>query len=149
SRFKALTAILPVAVLAGPLCAGPGAAEPDRVAPPQVALPPQPNGATPQGTQLSYAVSYEGRLTVRADRTATEISTKRYKVLTSSAIALVSEQSDRYVQGMETLDIVEAFTEKPDGTRVSVDPSNIVTRDAASGLQSTFTRDLKQRTVIF
>src|SRR5262249_32548133 len=80
---------------------------------------------------------------------ATEIVTRRFKILTPSAIDLVSEQSDRYVQGMETLEVVEAYTERPDGTRILVDPSNILTADAASGQSSTFTRDLKQRTVIF
>jgi Domain of Unknown Function with PDB structure (DUF3857)/Transglutaminase-like superfamily len=50
---------------------------------------------------------------------------------------------------MEDLDTVEAFTEKPDGSKVPVGVANIITRDAASGLPGTYTRDLKQRTVIF
>jgi hypothetical protein len=35
---------------------------------------------------------------------------------------------------MEDLDTVEAFTEKPDGSKVPVGMANIITRDAASGL---------------
>ena len=50
---------------------------------------------------------------------------------------------------MENLETVEAFTEKPDGRRCRSAPSNIITRDAASGLPATYMRDLKQRTVIF
>jgi transglutaminase-like putative cysteine protease len=88
-------------------------------------------------------------ITVRADRTVTDVFTKRFKILAPSAIALVSQQQETYVEGMESLDTVEAFTQKADGAQVPVDPANIITRDAATGLASTFTRDLKQRTVIF
>ena len=49
------------------------------------------------------------------------------------------------MEGMETLEIIEAFTEKPDATRVRVAPMNILAHDAAGGLEATFTRDLKQR----
>src|SRR5262249_12133483 len=52
-------------------------------------------------------------------------------------------------EGMETLETVEAFTEKADGSKVPVPAANIITRDAASGLPATFMRDLKQRTIIF
>jgi hypothetical protein len=50
---------------------------------------------------------------------------------------------------MQTVDILEAFTEKADGTRIAVEAANIVTRDGASGLAATYARDLKQRTIIF
>jgi hypothetical protein len=48
--------------------------------------------------------------------------------------ALVSQQQETYVEGMESLDTVEAFTQKADGAQVPVDPANIITRDAATGL---------------
>jgi hypothetical protein len=94
-------------------------------------------------------VQYDGRLAVRADRTATETVSRRIKILAQSAIARVSQQQFAYIDGMESLDIVEAFTEKADGSKVPVGAANIITRDAATGLAVTYTRDLKQRTVIF
>jgi hypothetical protein len=156
-RRKILTVVLPVAILAGAPGAGLAAAEPARTASIQT---PQtlPQGAMPQAAppqapaaaaQTPYAAPYEGHITVRADRTATDVFTKRFKILAPSAIALVSQQQETYVEGMESLDTVEAFTQKADGAQVPVDPANIITRDAVTGLASTFTRDLKQRTVIF
>jgi hypothetical protein len=101
------------------------------------------------GSQPPFAVQYEGHLTVREDRTGTEISTKRIKILTPSAIQLMSQQQMQFIEGMERLETVEAFTEKADGGRVPVIPANILTNDAASGLQATYVPDLKVRTIIF
>ncbi len=153
-RGRVLAAVLPVAILTGALGLGAAAADPLRADPaPSVTAvsqqPAAPQASAPQATQVSYSAVYEGHITVRSDRTATDLFTRRLKILTPSAISLVSEQSEMFVEGMETLDIVEAYTERPDGTRIPVDPANVITRDAASGMQSTFTRDLKQRTVIF
>ena len=50
---------------------------------------------------------------------------------------------------MSTLEIVGAYTEKPDGRKIAVDPADIITRDAATGLAATIVRDLKSRTVMF
>jgi hypothetical protein len=151
TRLKVLTAMLPVAILAGPLGAGCAAAEPNRTVPVQTAaVPAAPAQAvTAQADQMPYTIAYQGHVSLRADRTAVDLFTKRFKILAPSAISLVSQQHETFVEGMETLDTVEAFTEKPDGTRVAVDPANILTRDAATGMQATFTRDMKQRTVIF
>jgi hypothetical protein len=96
-----------------------------------------------------FSVQYDGRLAVRADRSATETVSRRIKILAQSAIARVSQQQFTYIDGMESLDIVEAFTEKADGSKVPVGAANIITRDAATGLAITYTRDLKQRTMIF
>jgi hypothetical protein len=105
--------------------------------------------AMAQSAQAPYTLQYEGRVTVRADRTATDVFTQRLKILTPSVIATASQQQLTFVEGMETLETLEAFTEKNDGAKVPVGPANIITRDAASGLQATYMRDQKQRTVIF
>jgi hypothetical protein len=107
-----------------------------------------PTQAAPS-VQAPYAIQYDGRVTVRPDRTATDVFTQRLKILTPSAIATVGQQQLTFVEGMQTLETVEAFTEKSDGTKVPVGSANIITRDAASGLQAIYMRDLKQRTVIF
>src|ERR1700735_368287 len=121
SQFKVLAAVLPVALLAGPLGAGSAAADPNRTAliqipatqmvPSQV-VPPQvapPRAAAPKAAPAEitpYAATYEGHVTVHDDRTATDLFTKRFKILTPSAIALVSQQMETYIDGMETLDTV-------------------------------------------
>ena len=102
-----------------------------------------------QSSQAPYTLQFEARLIVRADRTATDVFTQRLKILTPSVIAAAGQQQLTFVEGMETLETLEAFTEKSDGTKLPVGPANIITREAASGLQATYMRDQKQRTVIF
>jgi Domain of Unknown Function with PDB structure (DUF3857)/Transglutaminase-like superfamily len=140
-HFEVLVAALATAILAGP--------HGDRLAMAQSARNAPSQGPQSVEAQAPYALQYEGRVTVRTDRTATDVFTERLKILTPSAIATVSQQQLAFVEGMQTLETVEAFTEKSDGTKVPVDPANIITRDAASGMQATFMRDRKQRTVIF
>jgi hypothetical protein len=92
--------------------------------------PPGIRPAMAQSVQAPYALQYESRVTVRMDRTATDVFTQRLKILTPSAIATVGQQQLTFVEGMQTLETVEAFTEKSDGTKVPVGPANIITRDA-------------------
>jgi O-succinylhomoserine sulfhydrylase len=53
------------------------------------------------------------------------------------------------LKGMETLETIEAFTEKADGRRVPVEPASIITRDGGSGSVATYMRDRKERIIIF
>jgi hypothetical protein len=140
-HFEVLIAALATAVLAAPLG--------NRLAVAQTGLNAPSQAAQSLEVQAPYALQYEGRVTVRADRTATDFFTQRLKILTPSAIATVSQQQLTFVEGMQTLETVEAFTEKSDGTKVPVGPANILTRDAASGMQAIYMRDQKQQTVIF
>jgi hypothetical protein len=87
----------------------------------------------PQQPALPYTMQFDISIEVRADHSATEIDTSRIKVLMPNAIGAVTQQQIVYVEGMQSLDTLEAFTEKADGRRIAVDPSNIITRDAASG----------------
>ena len=61
------------------------------------------------------------------------------------AVEALSQQQLVFIEGMQSLEILEAFTEKSDGRRISVDPSKIITRDAGSVMQATYLPDLKQR----
>jgi hypothetical protein len=137
-------AILLAAVLLGRLATGTAMAQTQAPA----AVPPSTELAG-VGIQPPFATAYEGHLTVRADRTATEVSTKRIKILTPSVIQTLSQQQLQFIEGMQTLETLEAYTEKSDGRHTPVDPANIMTRDGASGLASTFVADLKLRTIIF
>src|SRR5262249_53023931 len=75
--------------------------------------------------------------------------TTRIKILGESALRTIGQQTVSYIEGMQTLDIVAAYTEKADGRKITVDPSSIITRDEASGLNAVYLRDAKARTVIF
>ena len=73
------------------------------------------DAAPPFTTQL------KGHLTVRDDRTATEVATKRIKILSQGVIQSLSQQQVRFVEGMQKLETLEAFTEKADGRHVAVE----------------------------
>jgi transglutaminase-like putative cysteine protease len=53
------------------------------------------------------------------------------------------------VESLNPLEVIEAYTEKPDGRRIAVDKGNILTRDAATGLNAVYQRDAKVKTLIF
>ena len=99
--------------------------------------------------QAPYTVSADIEITVRPNRTVQKLLTLRIKVQREAAIQYVGQQQLSYIDGMESLDILEAYTEKADGQRITVDPATIITSDAASGLSLMFLRDQKIRTTIF
>src|SRR5262252_2233470 len=131
--LKLINAVLPMAVVLGP--AG------------GLALAQAPT----QGVvnEAPYAQQYESHLTVRADHSSTSVVIQQFKILTQSAIASVSQQKLSFVEGMQTLTTVEAYTAKADGRRIPVTPKNILTQDASPELPGIYFRDLKQRTIIF
>ncbi|MBV9484700.1 MAG: DUF3857 domain-containing protein, partial [Frankiaceae bacterium] len=96
-----------------------------------------------------FTTELKSHLTVHADVSATELVTKRWKILIPSAIQALSQQHIKFIDGMQTVDVVEAYTEKADGRRVPVPAASILTQDAASGLQATYLRDQKQKTIIY
>jgi hypothetical protein len=135
---KFIGAALLVAILLNPFMTGLGAAE----------RPPS-DSVQPDRRAAPFAQEYESHVTVRADHTATEVITQRFKILTQGAIGSVGQQKLLFIAGMQVLDTVAAYTEKPDGRRIPVEPKGILTQDASPGQQATYIRDLKQRTVIF
>jgi transglutaminase-like putative cysteine protease len=135
---KFVGAALPIVIILNPL-SGLAAAERQ----PGDSVPTNAIGAAP------YTQQYESQVIVRADHTATEVLTQRFKVLTQGAIASVGQQKLFFVAGMQILDTVSAYTEKPDGRRIPVEPKGILTQDASTGQQAIYLRDLKQRTVVF
>jgi Domain of Unknown Function with PDB structure (DUF3857) len=94
------------------------------------------------------SIKLDTTITVRADRTWQTVTTQRVSVLTESALDRAGRQSVSYIESMETLDVVSAYTEKANGRGVPVDPATIVRRDAASGTEVLY-RDLKQITLFF
>jgi transglutaminase-like putative cysteine protease len=123
-----------------------------RVAPPAAksvkAAKPAPVRA-PREEPAPYSVSFDKTITLHADRTAESVSTSRIKILGETALHTVGQQTISYVEGMQTVEVVEAYTEKADGRKIAVDPASMMTRDEASGLNAVYLRDAKARIVIF
>ncbi len=97
------------------------------------------------------AINFEtvSHVIVRPDRTHQNTHTVRLRINQESAIATAGQVTLNYTEGMETLTVTEAYTLKPDGRRIPLDPATILTRDAASGLGAVYLRDAKTKTLIF
>jgi hypothetical protein len=111
-----------------------------------------PKAAAPAAARAEpapFSLAFDRTITLHADRTADSVNTTRIKILGEAALRSMGQQTLSYTEGMQTLDVVEAYTEKADGRRVAVDPASIITRDEASGLNAVYLRDAKARTVIF
>src|SRR5262249_26795249 len=162
ARFAQLTAILACASLLAPAAHAQAPKPPARVAakaakaPAAKPAPAKPaKAAKPPPTETvreepaSYAISLDKTLTLRSDRTAESLSTTRIKILGESALSTIGQQTISYVEGMQVVEIVDAYTEKAAGLRSAVDPAGIMTRDEASGVNAVYLRDAKARIVIF
>jgi transglutaminase-like putative cysteine protease len=128
--FLALVAWNKAAAQVDQAASGPATADLDRNSPP-------------------YTSSVESRLTIRPDLTAVIDTAVRLKVLRESAIRSLGQQSLTSSESTGPLDVIEAYTEKSDGTKSVVDEAHILTRDAATGLNSVYQRDSKVKTLIF
>jgi tetratricopeptide (TPR) repeat protein len=128
-----------VAFTASLVLVGPASAGPQVPAPATQATAPEQSAAT---------VGTDTVITIHADKSAETVETMRIRILGASAVQSEGQQSLQYIDGLQTLD-VEAYTEKPDGTKIPVDPATILTHDAATGLTAVYLRDAKVRTVLF
>jgi transglutaminase-like putative cysteine protease len=109
-----------------------------------------PDAAAPaQGDNTSWSIAYDIDFAMAADRTAVRTQTTRVTVLSEGGVQGVGQQTLGVIEGMQTLEILDAYTQKKDGRKIAVDPATIITRDAASGLNAMYIRDVKLRTVIF
>lgn len=97
----------------------------------------------------AYTTSIDSRMTLNVDLTATSKSTVRQKILRESAVRLLGQQNLSFAESTSSIEIVEAFTEKPDGRRLMLDGASILTRDSAAGLNAVYLRDAKVTTLIF
>ena len=74
-------------------------------------------------------------LVLRRDFSQAILEQKRIRVFNAAARSGAAEQRFGYIEGMETFDVLEAYTEKADGRKVVVDSSRIITRDAGGILR--------------
>src|SRR5947208_10488141 len=110
---------------------------------------PPPSAADADRNSPSYTRSVDTRVVVRSDLTSVVDSTVRLKVLRESAIRGLGQQTLSYVESLGPLEVIEAYTEKPDGRKVPVEDGSILTRDGATGLNAVYQRDVKVKTLIF
>jgi hypothetical protein len=110
---------------------------------------PTPTTNDPDRNSPAHRLSLDVHMIVRPDLTATVNSTTRFKILRESAIRALGQQTVPFVESLNPLEVVEAYTEKPDGRKLAVDPANILTRDGATGLNAVYQRDSKVKTIIF
>jgi Domain of Unknown Function with PDB structure (DUF3857)/Transglutaminase-like superfamily len=132
--------VLSLALLASVACIAPPFAAAGLAQTP--AAQPSPDGAP-------FTVAFDSTIKLNADKTAEYVESRRVKVLGIAALQQVAQQNIEYVEGMQSFEIVSAFTEKANGTTVAVDLTTVITRDVATGLGAVFLRDLKVVTVIF
>jgi transglutaminase-like putative cysteine protease len=111
--------------------------------------PPAPTAPAQPADGVPFTFGLDVTLGLNADKKGELIETRRIKVLGVTAVQQVAQQNAQYVEGMQSFEIVAAFTEKANGSKVPVDPATVITRDGATGLASVFARDLKIVTVIF
>jgi len=105
------------------------------------------HGAAPAAT--SFTIATDTVLTIRPDFSSEKVITVRIKLLGEAAVTGVGQQSLNFHESQQWLEVREAYTEKEDGRRISVEPANIFTRDAASGAALVLQRDFKSTTIIF
>jgi hypothetical protein len=110
--------------------------------------PPVPSADADRNSP-AYTRSVDTRVVVQGDLTSVVVSTVRLKILRESAIRALGQQTLSYVESIGPLEVIEAYTEKPDGKKVPVEESSILTRDAATGLNAVYQRDAKVKTLIF
>src|SRR6202034_1960140 len=67
--------------------------------PPDRAQPPVSPDALPP-----FTMELEGHITVRDDRTASEVMTKRIKILSQGVVQSLSQQQVQFVEGMQKLE---------------------------------------------
>ena len=94
-----------------------------------------------------YSTAVDTRMTIHGDLTAIIENTVKQKVLKESAIRTLGQQTISYSETIANVEIVEAYTEKADGTRLMLEGPNILTRDAATGLNAVYQREDRKSVV--
>jgi transglutaminase-like putative cysteine protease len=87
---------------------------------------------------------------VDADGRHTTIATSQIQVLTAAAASQFAQSTVRFNASLEDVEVLEAYTLKPDGRKLTVDPANIITQKMPQtiALAPLYT-DAEQKIVIF
>jgi len=112
--FNPRMRVLSLALLASVACVAPPFAAAGLAQTP--AAQPSPDGAP-------FTVAFDSTVKLNADKTGEYLETRRVKVLGIASLQQVAQQSIEYVEGMQSFEILAAFTEKANGTSVPVETS--------------------------
>lgn len=110
------------------------------------ALAQAPAGKAPD-TPLTIAI--ETDITLNPDRTSLTRHTARIGVRTAAGARTASQQTLSFIEGLETLEVIDAFTEKPGGRRIDLDRSKITIRNSALSGDGDAAADSRQMTLSF
>ncbi len=100
--------------------------------------------------KASYTVLKEHiRVDVKDDGSNRYQMERVIRIDTPTGVEKEGEQRFGYVGSLETVEILEAYTEKPDGTRIVVPADQIRTQDVADDDDGRIFSDRKQKIVIF
>ena len=86
---------------------------------------------------------------VNADASSVMVMEITRKVETAQGISKLGEQKVSYNSTLENLEVLEAYTVLPDGTRVDVEPDKIRTQDSADEDGGSIYSDAKDKVIIF
>lgn len=86
---------------------------------------------------------------VQADGSSTEEVEYCIRIETQAGVNIMGEQRISYVSTLEDIEILEAYTQQPDGTRVAVTPDRIRTVDETGSSGETIYSDAKVKVLIF
>jgi len=89
----------------------------------------------------NYVVNTDGTWSMTRDRILL--------IKNRDAIESVAQQSFYYNHTLQTLDISEAYTEKPDGTRVALEPEQIIEQEEPQSSMVAMFQDIRVKTAIF
>jgi transglutaminase-like putative cysteine protease len=89
------------------------------------------------------------QIEVQANGASAETMHTELQVLTAAAVTQFGQLPIGYVESMQNLDVLEAYTQKADGRKITVEPSGIVTRQPPGSSPLPLFSDAKQKVIIF
>jgi transglutaminase-like putative cysteine protease len=91
----------------------------------------------------------EGNIEIHADGTVVHISHVELRASNDAAAQKIAEQPIVYRPSRETLTVLEAYTQKPDGTRLPVDAGAIHTQLVPGASNLTLFNDQERKVIVF
>ncbi len=89
------------------------------------------------------------QIDVAADGSNTITSHVETKLLTQAGVTALAQAKLNYQDQMQELDITQAYTLKPDGTKLMVKPEAIITQQAPASQNAATLDDTKQKVIIY
>jgi transglutaminase-like putative cysteine protease len=87
---------------------------------------------SPAAPEFPFLGSNDVVITINKDGTAQQTWTRRVKLLSEPAVEANGKVSISYRETLQTVEVVEAYTEKADGRRIDADRASMITKEIAS-----------------